>query len=99
MFAAPADFAYKLYASLLKWLFRQRGGAGPGRYVFEPLFADYARFGGREHDVARIATFLDSADARYLVVSAPAGYGKTALAVKTTHHYRDACPYPFFTTP
>lgn len=97
-FTDPSDFRYKLYDSLLKWLFRQRGGTVLERYVFEPLFADYARFGGREHDVARIATFLDSADARYLVVSAPAGYGKTALAVKTIDQYRDDCAYHFFTT-
>ncbi|HMF94036.1 MAG TPA: DUF4062 domain-containing protein [Vicinamibacterales bacterium] len=97
-FKDPSEFRYKLYDSLLKWLFRQRRGTVLERYVFEPLFADYARFGGREHDIARIEAFLDSANASYLVVSAPAGYGKTALAVKTIDQYRDDCAYHFFTT-
>ena len=49
---------------------------------FEPLFVDYARFGGRADVIDRVKTFIDSPEAGHLVITGPAGYGKTALAVK-----------------
>ncbi|CAH2402698.1 DUF4062 domain-containing protein [Mesorhizobium escarrei] len=97
-FATPWEFRYKLYDSLIKWLFKQRGGTVLERYVFEPVFADYMRFGGRGDDLARIQKFLDAPDPGYLVITAPAGYGKTALAVKIIELNREACAYHFFTT-
>ena len=77
-------------------MFRQP--SAPVRRAFEPLFADYSRFGGRAHDLERIQTFLDHPEPGYLVITAPAGYGKTALAVKLIEAHRDVTAYHFFTT-
>ena len=97
-FATPWEFRYKLYDSLIKWLFKQRGGTVLERYVFEPVFADYARFAGRGDELVRIQKFLDSPEPGYLVITAAAGYGKTALAAKMIGLNRESCAYHFFTT-
>jgi uncharacterized protein DUF4062 len=97
-FRDPWEFRYKLYDSLLKWLFRQRGVGPLARHVFDPLFTDYARFGGRSDILNRIKAFIDASEAGYLVITAPAGYGKTALAVKLIESHRDITAYHFFTT-
>jgi hypothetical protein len=92
------DFKLKLYDSILKWLFRQRGTGPLARHVFEPLFAYYARFGGRADVLARVKTFIDSPEPGYLVITGPAGYGKTALAVRLVELNRDITAYHFFTS-
>jgi hypothetical protein len=97
-FSSPWELKYKLYDSLLKWLFRQRGVGLLARHVFNSLFADYARFGGRTDVLERIKAFIDAPEAGCLVITAPAGYGKTALAVKLVELNRDITAYHFFTT-
>ena len=96
-FAGAWEFKYKLYDSLLKWIFRQRRGGPLLRSVYEPLFDDYARFGGREDVLAEVQAFIDSPEPGYLVVTAPAGFGKTALAVKLVETHREITAYHFFT--
>ena len=96
-FTQPWEFKYKLYDSLLKWMLRQPGGGSFKRAVWEPLFHDYARFGGRENALEQVRAFVDSPDAGYLVITAPAGFGKTALAVRLVQLYREITAYHFFT--
>jgi hypothetical protein len=95
-FENPWEFKYKLHDSLVKWMFRQRGLSS--RRAFEPILADYSRFGGRTGDLAKIRTFLSDPDPGYLVITAPAGYGKTALAVKVLQAHREITAYHFFTS-
>lgn len=97
-FGSPWEFKYKLYDTLLKWLFRQPRAGPLMRDAFAPLFADYARFAGRGEILKRIQAFIDSPESGYLVVTAPAGYGKTALAVKLVELNREITAYHFFTT-
>jgi hypothetical protein len=97
-FGNPWEFKYKLYDSVLKWVFRQHSAGPLARYVFEPLFVDYARFGGRAEVLERVKTFIGSPEAGYLVITGPAGYGKTALAVKLVELNRDITACHFFTS-
>jgi hypothetical protein len=97
-FSTPWEFKYKLYDSLLKWLFRQRGAGPLARHVFEPLFADYSRFSGREEVIREIEAFIGDPQPGILVLTAPAGYGKTALAVRLVELHREVTAYHFFTT-
>jgi hypothetical protein len=96
-FTTSWEFKYKLYDSLLKWMFRQKGGGPSRRSVWEPLFDDYARFGGRQDVLAQIKVFVDSPDPGYLVITAPAGFGKTALAARLVQLFREITAYHFFT--
>jgi hypothetical protein len=96
-FGTPWEFRYKLYDSVLKWLFREQGTGPLARHIFEPLFVRYARFGGRADVLDQVKTFIDSPKAGYLVITGPAGYGKTALAVKLVELNRDITAYHFFT--
>ena len=61
-FTQPWEFKYKLYDSLLKWMFRQPGGGSFKRAVWEPLFHDYARFGGREDALEQVRVEAAAAD-------------------------------------
>jgi hypothetical protein len=97
-FDSPADLKFKLYDSLVKWLFRQRSAAPLLREVFAPLFTEYARFAGRGDELAHVQAFLDAPDPGYLVITAPAGYGKTALAVQLIEARRETTAYHFFRT-
>jgi Domain of unknown function (DUF4062) len=96
-FSAPWEFKYKLYDSVLKWLFRQRGAGPLLRRAFEPLFDDYARFGGRADVLDRVRAFIDRPEPGYLVITGPAGYGKTALATKLVALYPEITAYHFLT--
>ena len=73
-FTTDWEFRYKLYDSLLKWLFRQRVGDVLERYVFDPLFVDYAKFGGRADDLARIQSL-----SRLVRLELPRGHGARRL--------------------
>jgi hypothetical protein len=95
-FNSPADLKFKLYDSLVKWLFRQRSAAPLLREVFAPLFTEYARFAGRGDELKHVQAFLDDPEPGYLVITAPAGYGKTALAVKVIEAHREIAAYHFF---
>src|SRR5262245_2510931 len=88
-FTTTGDLQYELYHSLLKWLFRQRGGTTLSRHVFDPLFAQYSRFAGRADVLNTVQQFIDSPGSGYLVITAPAGYGKTALATRIIERNRE----------
>jgi hypothetical protein len=97
-FGSPWEFKYLLYDSLLKWMFRQRGASPLSRTVFNPLFVDHSRFGGRQDVLDTVQAFIESPGSGYLVITAPAGYGKTALATQIVNRHRDIAAYHFFTT-
>lgn len=70
----------------------------PLRKVFDPLLEDRIRvFGGREGALARIASFVQEPSGGYLVVTAPPGFGKTALMAKLVSAAPEAYAYHFFT--
>ena len=66
--------------------------------MFDPLFAQYSRFAGRADVLATVQQFIDSTGSGYLAITAPAGYGKTALATRIIDRNRDVAAYHFFTT-
>ena len=58
----------------------------------------YSRFAGRADVLATVQQFIDSPGSGYLAITAPAGYGKTALATRIIDRNRDVAAYHFFTT-
>jgi hypothetical protein len=69
----------------------------PLRSVFARLLQDHTvLFAGRDTVVASIDRFLHERPAGYLVVSAPPGYGKTALMAHLIRGGGDAYAYHFF---
>ncbi|WP_406462495.1 NB-ARC domain-containing protein [Streptomyces sp. NBC_00111] len=56
------------------------------------LPADSRHFTGREDELARLLTVSGGADGSVLVVSGPAGVGKSALAVRAAHLLADGFP-------
>lgn len=69
----------------------------PLRSVFTRLLHDHTSlFAGRDQVVASIDRFLRERSAGYLVVSAPPGYGKTALMAYLVRGWPDAFAYHFF---
>jgi len=70
----------------------------PLRQVFDPLIEDRTRlFGGRSAALTRIAEALQQPTGSVLVVTAPAGFGKTALLAALVSQTPDAFAYHFFT--
>jgi len=70
----------------------------PLRAVFAPLLEDRLRiFGGRRDAIASIGEFIQSVGG-YLVVTAPAGFGKSALMASLVSSTPAAFAYHFFTT-
>jgi hypothetical protein len=70
----------------------------PLRQLFAPLIEDrIALFAGRADGFARIAQFIADPAGGYLVVTAPAGFGKTALMANLISSTPDAFAYHFFT--
>ena len=55
-------------------------------------------FGGRELVIQQIEEFIANPQGRYLVITAPAGFGKTALSAYIASHHQDTCAYHFFTS-
>jgi hypothetical protein len=71
----------------------------PLREVFDPLLEDRtALFGGRKPTLARIADFVQDPTGGYLVVTAPAGFGKTALMANLVSGTPEAFAYHLFTS-
>ena len=71
----------------------------PLREIFDPLIEDRIRlFGGRDDALNRIAEFIRDPDGGYLVVTAPAGFGKTALMTNLVWETPEAFAYHFFTS-
>jgi hypothetical protein len=70
----------------------------PLRKVFDPLIEDRVRlFGGRTVILNRIMQRVQEPGGGYTVVTAPAGFGKTALLAALVHSTPDAFAYHFFT--
>jgi hypothetical protein len=70
----------------------------PLRQVFDPLIEDRMKlFGGREACFIRIAEFIQNPAGGYLMITAPAGFGKTALLANLVGHTPQAFAYHFFT--
>ena len=70
----------------------------PLREVFAPLLKDRVElFGGRGATFARIADSIQNPQGGYLVITSPAGFGKTALMANLVSRTPDAFAYHFFT--
>jgi len=70
----------------------------PRREVFDPLIEDRMRlFGGRGADFSHIAEALQQSTGSVLLITAPAGFGKTALLAALVNAQPDAFAYHFFT--
>jgi hypothetical protein len=68
------------------------------RRAFDPLLEDRTRvFGGREAILDKITGFIQDPKGGYLVITAPAGFGKTALMARLIKSTPDAFAYHFFT--
>ncbi len=64
---------------------------------FDPLLREYRRlFAGREKELAFIAERVVNSQSGYLVVSGPAGFGKTALMAALIQATPEAFAYHFF---
>jgi hypothetical protein len=71
----------------------------PLREVFDPLIEDRVRlFGGRADILDRIVRRIQEPDGGYTVITAPAGFGKTALLAALVHATPGAFAYHFFTS-
>ena len=67
------------------------------RNIFKPLLENRtALFAGRDTAFAKIAEFISQRTGSYLVVTAPAGFGKTALMAKLVSGTPEAFAYHFF---
>ncbi|MFV9507427.1 MAG: hypothetical protein AB4911_22980 [Oscillochloridaceae bacterium umkhey_bin13] len=70
----------------------------PLREVFDPLIEDRVRlFGGRTAILERLIQHVKEQTGGYRVLTAPAGFGKTALMAKLIHGTPAAFAYHFFT--
>jgi hypothetical protein len=69
----------------------------PLRAVFKPLIEDRTRiFAGRRQVYERIMTFAARDEGGYLVITAPPGFGKTALVANLVAATPEAFAYHFF---
>ena len=67
------------------------------RRVFDPLIASRTElFGGRVEEHDRVVEFIRGRPGGYLVVTAPAGFGKTAFAASIVEEQPEAFAYHFF---
>jgi WD40 repeat protein len=68
------------------------------REAFKPLIEERTKiFGGRDAVFARIDDFIGDDTGGYLVITAPAGFGKTALVANLISERPEAFAYHFFT--
>jgi hypothetical protein len=68
------------------------------REVFTPLLEERSQlFAGRNYAFAKINNFLQNSAGGYLAITAPAGFGKTALIAALVNRQREAFAYHFFT--
>jgi tetratricopeptide (TPR) repeat protein len=70
----------------------------PLRKVFDPLIEDRMKlFGGRRRVLTEIANYVQDPQGGYLVITAPPGFGKTALMASLVKSTPEAIAYHFFT--
>ena len=71
----------------------------PLRKVFDPLIKNRTElFGGRRAALDSIGRFIQKSFGGFLMVTAPAGFGKTALMAALVSRTPEAFAYHFFTT-
>ena len=64
---------------------------------FEPLIDNrLTLFGGRDRELTKIAEFINKPIGGYLVIKAPAGFGKTSLMAKLVNEAQETFAYHFF---
>ncbi|MGH2415441.1 MAG: NACHT domain-containing protein, partial [Microcystaceae cyanobacterium] len=69
----------------------------PYREAFKSLIENrLTLFGGRNTALAQIAKFINKATGGYLVITAPAGFGKTSLMAKLVSEASETFAYHFF---
>ncbi|MBW4604300.1 MAG: AAA family ATPase [Calothrix sp. FI2-JRJ7] len=80
------------------WNTTQPNKLGPlHREIFKPLIESrLALFGGRDTILVQIAKFINQATGGYLVIIAPAGFGKTSLIAKLVIEAPEKFAYHFF---
>ena len=67
------------------------------RKIFEPLLDNRTKlFAGRDAAFAKIGEFISKSEGGYLVITAPAGFGKTALMANLVTNNPEAFAYHFF---
>jgi hypothetical protein len=70
----------------------------PLRNLFKPLIEDYTQqlFGGRGSAFAKVIDFIREPRGGYLVITAPAGFGKTTFIANLVSKTPEAFAYHFF---
>lgn len=91
------DFKFKLLQSLSEWEKQQNALRISLRRVFDSLLEDHKLFGGRKDAFATIDQFLSNPAGGYLVITAPPGFGKTALLANLVRR-NGGLAYHFFTS-
>ncbi len=97
-FTSVDNFREQLTNALTEWSRRREVRRVAMREIFEPLLQEYSFFGGREDALRRVRDFIQGPAPGYLVVTAPAGFGKTALMAQLVRADRDAFAYHFFSS-
>jgi hypothetical protein len=91
------DFKFKLLQSLADWE-RQRNTLRISlRRVFDSLLDDHKLFGGRKDTFEKIDEFVSKPAGGYLVITAPPGFGKTAVLANLVRR-NGGLAYHFFTS-
>ena len=98
LFSSVDNFRERLNDALIEWSRRREARHVAIREIFEPLLQEYSFFVGREDALGRLRNFMQAPAPGYLVVTAPAGFGKTALMAQLVSADRDAFAYHFFSS-
>jgi Domain of unknown function (DUF4062) len=91
------DFKFKLLHSLVEWEKQRNTLRISLRRVFDSLLDDHKIFGGRKDTFQKIDEFVSKPDGGYLVLTAPPGFGKTALLANLVRR-TGGLAYHFFTS-
>jgi hypothetical protein len=91
------DFKLKLLQSLVDWEKHRNTLRVSLRRVFDSLLDDHKLFGGRKDTFDKISEFLSRSTGGYLVITAPPGFGKTAVLANLVRR-NGGLAYHFFTS-
>jgi hypothetical protein len=92
------SFSLKLYQSLSEWMKGRQAARVEPRDLFEPLLNDHRFFAGRAYALSSVKQFLNDPAGGYLAITAPAGFGKTAVMAKLVTGHAGSAAYHFFTS-